>query len=92
MHRRQGGALQMLLFLRRSGACPSEGVEPDFTFPVASNEASYSTCLRGAESISGENFPAFIMSEVFDKAGQLQREFGNTSSAALPQGVWVWAR
>lgn len=70
-----------------SGYYPAEGVKPNFTFPVSTNETPYSVCLRSLAGGSGNNLPTFSIGEVSDKTGQMQSESGSAYSTALTQGV-----
>jgi len=69
------------------GLYPDNGVKPNFSFPVTSNETPYSTCLRSLGSIPGNNLPIFSVGEVADKTGQVQSESGNAYSTVLSQGA-----
>jgi curli production assembly/transport component CsgG/holdfast attachment protein HfaB len=69
------------------GVYPKNGVKPNFTFPVTSNETPYSRCLRSLASVPGTNLPTFSVGEVADKTGQLQSEVGTAYSTVLTQGA-----
>src|SRR3546814_16820922 len=72
------------------GACsatavyPEEGVKPEFSFPVTTNETPYSVCLAALSRIPGNNLPVFSVGEVADKTGQINYD---ENGHALTQGV-----
>src|SRR3546814_19700525 len=51
------------------GACsatavyPAEGVKPEFSFPVTTNETPYSVCLAALSRIPGNNLPVFSVGD-----------------------------
>jgi curli production assembly/transport component CsgG/holdfast attachment protein HfaB len=70
-----------------SGIYPSNGVTPNFSFPVTTNETPYSQCLTGLAKIPGNNLPTFAVGELADKTGQLSTQSGSGYSTVLSQGV-----
>lgn len=67
-----------------TGPYPSEGVKPNFSFPVTNNDTPYSQCLRQLASVEGGNLPVFAVGEVADKTGQVNYD---ENGFALTQGV-----
>src|SRR3546814_18941607 len=72
------------------GACsatavyPEEGVKPEFSFPVTTNETPYSVCLAALSRIPGNNLPVFSVGEVADTTRQINYD---ENATALTQGA-----
>lgn len=66
------------------GPYPRDGVKPNYSFPVTSNDTPYSQCLRQLSQLNGNNLPVFSVGEVSDKTGQINYD---ENGYALTQGV-----
>lgn len=60
------------------------GVEPDWRFPVTTNDTPYSRCLAALAAVPGDNLPVIAVGEVADKTGQLNAD---DRGFALSQGT-----
>lgn len=77
-------ATALLLAACSTGPYPRDGVKPNFSFPVTSNNTPYSQCLRELASFQGNRLPVFAVGEVADKTGQINYD---ENGYALTQGV-----
>ncbi len=62
----------------------TESVQPQYSFPVTSNDTPYSACLTQLASLPGSNLPTIAVGDVSDKSGQINFE---ADGYALSQGV-----